>query len=51
MGNIKNFISGEISGLSIVLVGHPFDTIKTRIQYNKKVILTPKYQQTHFRFQ
>ena len=50
MDNIKNFISGGISGLSIAFVGHPFDTIKTRIQYNKKVILTPKYLYKGFKY-
>lgn len=29
---IKNFAAGGVSGVCLVLVGHPFDTIKVRFQ-------------------
>ena len=31
---IKYFISGGFGGICTVLVGHPFDTIKVRLQTN-----------------
>eukprot|EP00666_Eupelagonemidae_sp_cell4sb_P013629 gene13629-20952_t len=29
---MRRFIGGYASGISLVLVGHPFDTIKVRLQ-------------------
>ena len=29
---IKSFIAGGVGGTCLVLVGHPFDTIKVRVQ-------------------
>ena len=29
---VRNFIAGYCSGICLVLVGHPFDTIKVRLQ-------------------
>ena len=40
-----DFISGALSGFSQVLVGHPLDTIKTRLQYNKP--LTYKFNKLY----
>ena len=31
-GGIKNFIAGGFGGICLVLSGHPFDTIKVRMQ-------------------
>lgn len=31
-----SFIAGTVSGMTKCLVGHPFDTIKTRMQTNPK---------------
>ena len=31
-GGIRSFIAGGAGGISIVLSGHPFDTIKVRMQ-------------------
>ena len=39
---MNEYISGSIVGLSQILIGHPFDTVKTRIQYNKKIIIKIK---------
>ena len=50
MDTIKDFIAGGIAGLSISIIGHPFDTIKTRMQYNKKLILTPTYLYKGFKY-
>ena len=35
--NIKEYFKGFIVGTTQTLVGHPFDTIKTRIQINNKI--------------
>ena len=32
MSNLKEFTAGGLGGLSLLAVGHPFDTIKVRIQ-------------------
>ena len=29
---IKNLVSGTVSGIAVCLVGHPFDTLKVRLQ-------------------
>ena len=29
---IKNIVSGTFSGIAVCLVGHPFDTLKVRLQ-------------------
>ena len=29
---LKNFLAGGIGGMSSVFIGHPFDTIKVRLQ-------------------
>ena len=29
---IKNSLSGTVSGIAVCLVGHPFDTLKVRLQ-------------------
>ena len=31
-GGIKSFIAGGFGGICVVLSGHPFDTIKVRMQ-------------------
>jgi len=36
MESVKGFISGGVGGACVVLVGHPFDTIKVRIQTAEK---------------
>ncbi len=36
-GAIKNLIAGGVGGVCIVLVGHPLDTIKVRLQTQPKV--------------
>jgi len=36
MESLKGFISGGVGGACVVLVGHPFDTIKVRIQTAEK---------------
>ena len=33
----KDFISGSVSGMFGIFVGHPLDTVKCRIQVNSKV--------------
>lgn len=40
---MKELIAGCISGISQVLLSHPLDTIKTRLQYNNTIKLQPKY--------
>ncbi len=35
---MNDIISGGISGILQIFVGHPLDTIKTRLQYNKPII-------------
>ena len=29
---VKNLVSGTVSGIGVCLVGHPFDTLKVRLQ-------------------
>ena len=29
---LKNVVSGTVSGIAVCLVGHPFDTLKVRLQ-------------------
>ena len=33
---ITNFSAGGVSGVCLVLVGHPFDTIKVNVLFKKK---------------
>lgn len=35
--NIKNYINGSIVGISQVIVGHPFDTMKVYVQKNNTI--------------
>jgi solute carrier family 25 carnitine/acylcarnitine transporter 20/29 len=35
---MKEFVCGSLSGVVQTLVGHPFDTIKTRIQNRSKIV-------------
>ena len=32
----RNFIAGYFSGMALVLAGHPFDTVKVRLQTEGK---------------
>lgn len=36
---LQSYINGYISGMVGIILSHPFDTIKTNIQSNKKVLL------------
>jgi solute carrier family 25 carnitine/acylcarnitine transporter 20/29 len=38
MTEFKEFLKGAVSGMFGVLISHPFDTIKTSIQDNKKIV-------------
>ena len=35
---MSEFLCGALSGITQTIVGHPFDTIKTRIQNKNKII-------------
>jgi len=35
---IKNFFAGGLGGVCTVVVGHPFDTVKVRLQTMPKVV-------------
>ena len=33
VSEVKNLVAGGCGGMTTVLVGHPFDTVKVRIQH------------------
>lgn len=38
--NVSSFIAGSIAGASGVLVGHPFDSLKVRMQVGQSLVIT-----------
>lgn len=39
---MEEFVAGTVSGCAGVAIGHPFDTVKVRLQNTREVVLGPK---------